>query len=358
MKYCALFLFTSILAVAQKTTTPAPSPAPVTTPGRTTTPGLPSTTQPNTFPQPNTTNNTGALTARPIYISGKVIMEDGTPPPELVRVEKVCGGSPRPEGYTDSKGRFSFQLDSGLDVMADASDSSFGRVGSPTPMNTNTSTRSLTGCDIRASLPGFRSDSVSLAFHGSMDNPNVGSIVLHRIGGVEGTTISMTSLNAPKDAQKNFQKGRDALKKEKTEEAEKDFQKAVDEYPKYAVAWFELGRIQLNKNQTAEAGKSFERAIEADSKYVSPYLELSLLSLKSKDWQKAVEYSDRAIKLNSNDFAAAYFYNAVGHLNLQDPEAAKKSALEAQKLDPQHRILQLPKLLDAITAAQKPSAER
>jgi hypothetical protein len=34
---------------------------------------------------------------RPIFLSGKVIMEDGTPPPDSVVIERVCNGMPRPE---------------------------------------------------------------------------------------------------------------------------------------------------------------------------------------------------------------------------------------------------------------------
>ena len=362
MKFFLILVSTAVVFFPQAKAQKAPAPAPVASPGRTTTPGLPTTNPPNTFPQPSTTNNdTGSLTQRPIYISGKVLMEDGTPPPDFVRVEKICGGNPRPEGYTDSKGRFSFQLDSGMDVMADASDASFGRPGTQpglTGMSSSNRERNLSGCDIRAALAGFRSDSVSLAFHGSMDNPNVGTIFLHRMGNVEGSTISMTSLNAPKDAQKAFQKGRDAMKKEKTEEAAKDFQRAVDEYPKYAAAWFELGRVQVAQNQNELAVKSFRQAIEADGKFVSPYIELSALSVKNKDWPKAVELTDRAIKLNPADFPEVYFYNSVANLNLQNLDAAKKSALEAQKLDSRHRIGQIQRLLDTINASQKPSAER
>jgi hypothetical protein len=354
------FILLSSGLCAQKAATPTPvNPTP--NPGRTTTPGLPNN-NPNTFPQPNTTNNTGVMTPRPIYISGKVIMEDGTPPPDSVRIEKVCSGNPRPQGYTDSKGRFSFQLDAGIDVMADASDSTFTRPGAAPGTNTGGNSSSLsrssnlTGCDIRASLPGFRSDTATLSFHDSFDNPNVGSIVLHRIGNVEGTTISMTSLNAPKEAQKAFQKGRDAQKKQKAEEAEKNFRKAVEEYPKYAAAWYELGRVQLATNQPGEAEKSFQQSIAADSKLVSPYIELSFMSVKAREWQKTLEITNRAIRLNPVDFPDAYFYNAVANLNLQNVDAAQKSALEAQKLDTSHRIGQLGKLLDAINSAKKPTA--
>jgi hypothetical protein len=68
----------------------------------------------------------------------------------------------------------------------------------------------LIGCEIRAALPGFRSDLVNLIGRRSFDNPDVGTIVLHRLGNVEGTTISVTSLRAPKDARKAFEKGTEA----------------------------------------------------------------------------------------------------------------------------------------------------
>src|SRR6185436_8850699 len=62
------------------------------------------------------------------------------------------------------------------------------------------SERDLMGFEIRASLPGFRSDVVNLSGRRAFDNPDLGTIILHRMGNVEGTTISATSLNAPKDA--------------------------------------------------------------------------------------------------------------------------------------------------------------
>ncbi len=45
-----------------------------------------------------------------IVLSGQVTLDDGTPPPEPVLIERVCNGVTRPEGYTGSKGRFSIRL--------------------------------------------------------------------------------------------------------------------------------------------------------------------------------------------------------------------------------------------------------
>ena len=98
-------------------TTPSPSPTP--TPGN-----VPSTRSqtPSNPPQ----------APRPIWITGRVLMYDGGPPPESVTIERLCStNSVRAEGYTDSKGAFSFNLGQNNGVFADASTSSFGLDGTP-----------------------------------------------------------------------------------------------------------------------------------------------------------------------------------------------------------------------------------
>ena len=54
-------------------------------------------------------------------------------------------------------------------------------------------------------------------------------------------TVSATTLAAPKNAKKAFQKGLELVKKKKLDEAQASFQQAVQTYPKYAGAWFEFG---------------------------------------------------------------------------------------------------------------------
>src|SRR5665811_1287210 len=55
-----------------------------------------------------------------VNISGQVVMEDGTPPPRQAAIERTCGGTTRPETYTDSKGRFSFQFGGNQSLTTDA----------------------------------------------------------------------------------------------------------------------------------------------------------------------------------------------------------------------------------------------
>lgn len=303
---------------------------------------------------------------RPIFLSGKVTLDDGTPPPDSVIIERVCNGIARPEGYTDSKGRFSFQLGQNQAVMQDASYGSsmdasmggrnmggFGTPGRGMDPRGGISERELMGCELRAVLAGYRSDLVNLSTRRAFDDPNVGTIVLHRLGNVEGTTISATSLEAPKDAKKAYEKARNALRKNKLDDAEKELRKAVEIYPKYAVAWYDLGTVQQQHNQFDEARKCYEQALAADSRYINPYLQMAVLAARENKWKDVADTTDRAIKLNPVDFPQAFFYNSVANYNLRNLDAAERSAREAQKLDSQHRFPKINHLLGIILSEKR-----
>ncbi len=306
---------------------------------------------------------------RPIFISGKVMLEDGTPPPDSVTIERICGGIARPEGYTDSKGRFSFEVGRNQGMFSDASYGSerdpfstgpgfgapntggnsraggMGGIGGRQQME-----RELMGCDIAAKLAGYRSEAVSLAGRRSLDNPDVGTIILRRIANVEGLSTSMTTLMAPKDARKSYDKGRELMKKNKLAEAQKELDKAVELHPKFAVAWFELGRLHLTANKPDEAKAAFTKALEADPKYVNPYMPLAQMAAGGQKWDEAAEFSGKLIRLNPVDFPQAFLINGVANFNLKKYEEAEKSAQEAVKMDTQHRMPKAHHLLGALLA--------
>jgi tetratricopeptide (TPR) repeat protein len=288
-------------------------------------------------------------------------MEDGTPPPDSVVIERVCNGTPRPESYTDSKGRFSFELGRNAHMMMDASvGSASGGFGDPLSRTRGESPLSgppqghtpsdLMGCELRASLPGYRSDVVILSGRRLFDNPDVGTIVLHRLGDVEGSTISLTSLQAPKKAKKSYQKGLKAVRKQKWAAGQKEFEKAVEIYPGYAAAWFQLGRSLEQQDNLAEARKAYGRALASDEKFLNPYFQLTGIAMREQKWQEVVETTDRIVKLNAINFPAAYFYNSVANYNLKNFEAAENSAREALKLDTQHQFPKIDHVLGVILA--------
>jgi tetratricopeptide (TPR) repeat protein len=295
---------------------------------------------------------------RSIFLSGKVIMDDGTEPNSNIRIERVCGGIPRLETHTDNKGRFSFQLGQNLTVDTDASDPSAG--GQPNHPWSNSSNNSLSGnnrtdplwnCELRASYPGYRSDLVELSTRRTLDDPDLGSIVLHHLANVQGSTISITTALAPKHAQKDYEKGVQLAQKGDLADAEKRLMAATNTYPKYAIAWFALGRVEQRMNgRDEDAGRAFQAAIAADNKFVSPYEALAEIAVKETKWQDAADYSKQATDLNPVEFPDAFWCNALANYRLQKPDAAEKSVRSLLKLDTTHKYPEAENLLAHILA--------
>lgn len=309
------------------------------------TPNLPPTNTPRPNPNPTTTGPGGLNPTspfpgdipRPIMITGKVVLSDGTPPPPSILIERVCAsGRPHPEGYTDSKGHFTFTLGQEIGILPDASEAPTRSTITPGNPMGGIRESELMSCELRANLAGYRSDMISLAGHRMMDNSDVGTMVLHRVANVEGLTISATSALAPKDAKKAYEKGVEAEKKSKPDDAQKDLEKAVEVYPKYAAAWFELGRVYEGREHLDKAREAYNQSIAADSKFVSPYERLYMLAVKDAKWQEAADTTERVIRLNPYDFPGAFYFNAIANLQLSKLDAAEKSAREAVKLDPRH----------------------
>jgi tetratricopeptide (TPR) repeat protein len=194
----------------------------------------------------------------------------------------------------------------------------------------------MLNCALRANLAGYSSDAIELFNRQIADNPEVGMIVLHRIAGVEGTSVSATSEMAPKDAKKAYERGLQSLLKNKLDDAAKDFEKAVAVYPKYADAWVRLGKVRIEQQSIEPARAALRKAIDADPKLVTPYVELGLLAAKDANWQESGKYLDRAVALDPVDFPQAWYADAVANYNLKQYDAAEKGAREAVKLDPRH----------------------
>jgi tetratricopeptide (TPR) repeat protein len=282
-----------------------------------------------------------------VWRVGKVVLEDGTSPPEPVAIELVCAGAVRPMAFTDSKGKFILDSKQNLKLITlpdfdPDKDMPWARL----------IRNDRDSCSCRASLPGYQSDVVPWSTNAG-DNryePFNLVIVLHRGGNVVGTTISLVSLQAPKSARKAFEKGRAALQKQNWKEARKQYQKAVDLYPQYAAAWSGLGAVLERLSDMAGARNAYSRASTADPLYVYPWIQLSGLAAKAENWQELLDTTNQALKLDPLNYPDVYIYNAMARLNLRDFDAAEKSAREGLKLDTERRFPQINHLLGVIMA--------
>ena len=352
-----VFLLVARVGFSQATgTAPARPPS---NPGGATT-NVPGTvTPPSNTPGANTTNGNKVPPGYtpPIYLTGRVMLENGSPPPEPVTIERLCNGQAHAEGYSDSHGNFGIQLGNEATVFQDASEQSSrgsipgmasGSGSTPatgsgsTTLGSNSQAASTfskyQNCEIRGKLAGYRSQSIMLADHRALDDPNIGTILLHKEGGETGTTVSANSLGAPKESRRAYERGLQAVKKNKPDDASKEFEKAVELYPSHAEAWFELGRIQASRGQVDVARQSFSSSIQADPKFVNPYVQLAILTLEAKKWQELAEVTDRAMRLDSFDYPQLFLFNAVANYNLHKFAQAETSIKQASRLDTQHRF--------------------
>ncbi|MGZ4896164.1 MAG: tetratricopeptide repeat protein [Candidatus Angelobacter sp.] len=301
--------------------------------GSTNAPGAPSRNIP-------TTRTPGApdSSTRPLFISGKVMLQGGGALPEPVPIERVCNGTVRREGYSDMKGQFEIQL--GLNLTFQDASENDARIAPNSPMrsgnNNGQRPLDLSGCELRAVLAGYQSSAVILRTTGGDTwQYEVGTIFLKRIGNAPGTTISVTSMAAPKDAMRAYEKAQ-KVKAEKPAEAEKELNKAVKVYPQFAAAWTLLGDIHRERNEFDAARTEYAQAIAADPQFVNPSYGLAMIAAQEKKWDDAIRWSDQVLKLNSAAYPLAYFINAAANYNSQKFEAAEQSAKKFKALDTQH----------------------
>jgi len=302
-----------------------------------------------------------------LIVSGKVAVADGGQLPDRVVIERDCGGAWRNVAYADRKGQFNFRWSETAGITGgDASQS--GGFGGPRGFPGNGIGQdsadqargpggggpSMTGCELRAAAAGYRSEVITLNSNRTfLDSYDAGTILLHRTGDTAAPAVSATSLKAPSDARRAFDKGLEAVGKAKNSDAEKDFEKAVSLYPLYAEAWLDLGKLRLQRKADDSAGEAFRKALEADGNLAEPQVYLGMLAVENKQWPDAVKYLDGALKLDPVHFPDAWFNHAVAEYNLKDYSNAERSVREALKSDPQHKNSRAEYLLGLILAAQK-----
>ncbi len=299
------------------------------------------------------------------FFSGSVMLDDGTPPADPARIERVCDGRARFEAWTDAKGHFSFKV-----VPAGDEESSGDATGPGAPppdlnkaMNGSASqysmpiTSELRGCELRAVLTGYRSETVSMSIKSMMDDARLGTIILHPLSRAGSLTVSATSLQAPANARKAYDKGLEAMRARKWDPAAAEFAKAVKIYPRFAVAWYQLGLARRNRNDSAGAVEAWKQAQASDPKYVKPYESLTALADGQGDWASSEMYSRLWIALDPEDFPGAYLFNAVANARLNKPEEAERAAREGLKLDKDQRIPRMRYVLGLILMDKKQYGE-
>jgi Tfp pilus assembly protein PilF len=270
---------------------------------------------------------------------GKLTVEGEPLPWEPLLVTVTCAGEVVYTTQTDAKGNFG--------IVSVTLPGALGKQGdSQRQMETH-----FEGCLVQGAIQGFRSTTVTLTQHNLRDDPNIGTLILSRIGRDSATTLSRTSETAPANAIKLFEKARAKMLQHNTDGAERDLKKVVQVDPTFADAWLQLGKLQLIADPQA-ARDSFSKALAADPDFVLPYEQLAALAAQSGNWQEVLDSTNHMAQLYPEGTPQSWYLNAMANYQLGRPDLAQASAVKSLALDPRHTVLNTEQLLAVILAGK------
>ncbi len=132
----------------------------------------------------------------------------------------------------------------------------------------------------------------------------------------------------------NFNKGVDAMKSEKYEDAVSFFTKAVDHSPKNAQAFLNRGGARLHLREFESAIGDFDRAIEVDPSYALAYANRGSAQSELGRHEQALADCNEAIRLDPR-LGLAHLIRSFALQELGRVPEAEIAREEALKLDPQ-----------------------
>ena len=281
-------------------------------------------------------NARAPLSSDRVVILGRVISEDGTAPPEQGEVVLKCGTTEWARADISSRGDFSLTVNVARDNGTDP------KFHDPDPAMSNV-IRDWADCELQAQVRGYASETIHLV--GNADHlVEVGSIIVHPMAAAAAPqkfTVSVGSLEAPEKAKKAFEKGEEQANKGKWASACDSFKRAIQEYPRYALAWLELGRVQAQQNSFLAAQQSFHEAVSKDSHLTQAYVELARVAVAQKEWKELADATEHLVESSPDTNPQYWFLNGAANLNLGNLGQAENSAVRGLRLDTKHSIPQL-----------------
>lgn len=115
-------------------------------------------------------------------------------------------------------------------------------------------------------------------------------------------TIPVWVMRVPKKAEQEYKRGLDAFAANDLRAAAEAFERAVAEYPDYAIALAALGSTQERLGRRQQAIATLERAVAIDESLYAPVLELGILLAGERRAEEAQRRLARAVELRPADW--------------------------------------------------------
>jgi Flp pilus assembly protein TadD len=250
----------------------------------------------------------------PVILHGKVVMADGSPPPVIVGIERVCsdqfGNAPGP--LTNKKGEFIWRME--ID-----------------PLETR-------DCQIRATHAGYSSTLVEVSGIDTTHTTFVLPPIVMSTGVSDAYAIIVKDTGIPVRSKKDWDEAMKALDVPDMAEAARHLEAVVAASPKFPQAWHALGIVDERLKKPAEARAAYEHAIESDPKLLPAYVTLARVCIKLKDWEGSEKAAAALLKVDpKHSYPEIYLHQAVALYGLKDLNGAEASVQEAIKMDADHK---------------------
>src|ERR1700704_2187679 len=137
----------------------------------------------------------------------------------------------------------------------------------------------------------------------------------------------------PKNAIKEFDKGVNADKNQKRDEAIAHYQKSISLAPDFYPAHNNLGSAYLSRSDFKSAQAQFEEAIKLNQSDAEAHLNLANVLLVAKNYGDALKNLEEGLRRNPNSAFGQFVLGSINERMRRLPEA-EHALREALKLDP------------------------
>jgi hypothetical protein len=186
-----------------------------------------------------------------------------------------------------------------------------------------------------------------------------GTAVVSETAAAGSGPVPAIRLKIPPKAQKDFEKGTEAMNKQQWDASRKYYEAAIREYPDFDMAYNGLGVVQVENKEIERARRSFERALELNPDYAGASRNLARILISENRYSESLKLLKRSLETEPGN-AWALTYAAYAELlehNFEDAlgDARKVHALPHEGLANAHVVAALS--LEAKSLPQEALAE-
>jgi Tfp pilus assembly protein PilF len=243
-------------------------------------------------------------------LQGRVLLPNGSPPSNSVKVTLTFNGMRVYETFTDLSGRFSF---SGLrrgtyQLTAEGDGQSFE------------TTRVDADVSAYGSAPQIFTQNIQLRLKVGKSVPPAGV-----------TSVETIDANLPARAREEYEKGSKDAENNKPENAVKHFQEAITIYPQFYSAHVAIAEQYAKLKRDEEAAEAYRKAIEMKSDRAPAYVGLGVMLVKQKKYSEAIAPLRRSLQIEKQS-STPYLFLGLAEMMTGDYQSSESNLLRAHEI--------------------------